>query len=96
MTSLHKERHMDLSLYRPLPEDEESLTPRQIQERRAATRRVSFLRYATSMTRQSAEAVIALPADELMRRLEIDKDQAVDLQALAERHLELCEMAGVR
>lgn len=93
---MHDERHVNLDTYRPLPEDDDGLTPRQIHERRAAVRRASFLRYSSDMTRTNAEAVLALPMAELMRRLELDGEQAGDLKVLAKRHLELCELAGVR
>ncbi len=95
MTSLRRERHVDLAGYRPLPEDEGGLTPRQICERRAARLRASFLRYDAEMNRERAEAVMALPMVGLMRQLEIDEDQARDLRTLAERQLERCELAGV-
>lgn len=38
----------------------------------------------------------ALPLFELTERLEIDEWQARDLKWLARRHLELCELAGVK
>lgn len=94
--SLYHERHVDLATYRPLPEDEEGLTPRQRQERRAAVRRVSLLRYDADMNRRNAEAVMALPIGDIMRRLELDEEQAGDLRELAERYLERLEMAGAR
>ncbi len=74
--------------YHPLPEDEEGLTPRQIQERRASRRRVSLLRYKAEMNEEKAGAVVSLSAAELARRLEIDEELAVDLKALAEVYLE--------
>lgn len=85
-----------LSDYRPLSEDESGLTPHQIRERRAARLRASFLRYDTEMNRENAEAVMETPIAGLMYRLEIDEEQAKDLKRLAERHLELCGLAGVR
>lgn len=94
--SLHNERHVDLATYRPLPEDEDGLTPRQLQERRAAVRRVSLLRYDADMDRQNAEAVIALPVATIMQQLELDEEQAEDLKALAYRYLERVELAGVK
>ncbi len=96
MMETNRERHVNLAAYRPLPEDENGLTPRQIRERRVARLRASVLRYDAEMNRESAEAVMALPMVGLMRQLEIDEDQARDLRALAERQLERCELAGVR
>lgn len=93
--SLHNERHVDLATYRPLPEDAEGLTPYQIEERRAAVRRVALLRYDADMNRQNAEAVLALPASAIMQQLELDEEQAEDLKELASRYLERLEMAGV-
>ncbi len=86
---------VDFAAYRPLPEDEDGLTPHQIRERRAARLRASFLRYDAEMNRERAEAVMSLPMVELMRQLEVDEDQARDLRVLAERQLERCELAGV-
>lgn len=94
--SLHNERHVDLAAYRPLPEDENGLTPRQLQECRAAVRRVSLLRYDADMNRQNAEAVMALPVATIMQQLELDEEQAEDLKALAYRYLERVELAGVK
>ena len=85
-----------LATYRPPPEDEAGLTLHQIRERRAARLRASFLRYDTEMTRENAEAVMETPIAGLMYRLEIDEEQAKDLKAVAERHLEWCGLAGVR
>ncbi len=85
-----------ISDYRPLPEDEAGLTLYQIRERRAARLRASFLRYNTEMNRENAEAVMETPIAGLMYRLEIDEEQAKDLKAVAERHLEWCGLAGVK
>ena len=90
-----REPHVNLADYRPLPEDEEGLTPHQIQERRAARLLVSFRRYDAEMNRESAEVVMELPMAELMRQLEVDEDQARDLKKLAKRQLMRCELAGV-
>lgn len=86
---LHNERHVDLTAYTPLPEDEEGLTPYQIQERRVSVRRVALLRYDADMNRQNAEAVLALPATAIMQQLELDEEQA-------RCYLERLEMAGAR
>ena len=76
--------------------DEAGLTLHQIRERRAARLRASFLRYNTEMNRENAKAVMETSIAGLMYRLEIDEDQAKDLKRLAERHLELCGLAGMR
>ncbi len=91
--SANKEGHVNLAAYRPLPEDEYGLTPRQIHERSIARRRVSLLRYDAEMTREKAEAVVALSVAELMRQLDVDEEQAEGLKKLAERHLERCALA---
>ena len=84
---------VDWNAYHPPPEDEFGLTPRQIHERSVSRRIVSLLRYDAEMTREKAEAIMALPLAALMRQLEIDEKQAKDLKKLAERHLKRCELA---
>ncbi len=96
MMKLHDERHVNFAEYRSIPDDEVGLTPFQILERRASTRRVTALRYDAEMNREKAEAVMALPVADLMARLEIDEEQAGDLRELACRYLERIEMAGAR
>lgn len=83
-----------LSTYKPLSEDDEGLTPRQIEERREATRAASHLRYEAEMNEGNARRIVDLPLDKIMWRLELDSVQAVDLKEIAKNFLKRMEQVG--